>query len=87
YPEAATWSADGEFVRAAYMPREADDDFSQANVLVNEVMDDAARERFVSNVAGHLSAGVTEPVLERAIQYWKNVDAEIGARIEASVRG
>jgi hypothetical protein len=26
----------------------------------------------VSNVIGHLLVGVSEPVLERAIQYWKN---------------
>ena len=40
----------------------------------------------VANVAGHLSAGVSEPVLLRAFEYWKNIDAEIGARIEQAVR-
>jgi len=53
---------------------------------VREVMDDAQRDRLVSNVAGHLSAGVSEPVLLRAFAYWKNIDPQIGARIEQAVR-
>jgi catalase len=86
YPEKAVWSADGEFTRAAYTLRKDDDDFGQAGTLVREVMDDAQRERLVSNVSGHLKKGVTEPVLERAFQYWKNIDKDIGERIEKSVR-
>lgn len=87
YPEAATWEASGDFVRQAYTLRKDDDDFGQAGTLVREVMDDAARERLVSNVVGHLKGGVSEPVLERAFEYWRNVDPEIGARIEKGVRG
>ena len=51
-----------------------------------DVMDDAQRERFVSNVSGHLADGVSEPVLKRAFDYWRNVDASIGERIENAVR-
>jgi catalase len=29
---------------------------------------------------------VSEPVLQRAFQYWRNVDKNIGDRIEAGVR-
>jgi catalase len=83
---AGTWYADGEMVRAAYTLREDDDDWGQAGTLVREVMDDPQRERLVSNVAGHLRAGVSEPVLQRAFAYWRNVDAEIGGRIERAVR-
>jgi catalase len=54
--------------------------------LVRQVMDDAARARLVSNVAGHLSNGVSEPVLQRAFEYWKNIDKETGERIEQAVR-
>jgi catalase len=61
----ATWCA------AAYTLHAEDDDWGQAGTLVREVIDDAARDRLVSNVAGHLLNGVTEPVL----------------RIEAAVRG
>lgn len=86
YPNDATWSADGEFVRDAYTLRKDDDDVGQANTLINQVMDEAARERLVNNVAGHLSNGVSDEVLKRAIQYWKNIDASIGERIEKALQ-
>ncbi len=73
-------------MRAAYTLRKDDDDWSQAHALVREVMDDAQRDRLVSNVVGHLSGGVTEPVLERAFEYWRNIDQEVGERIEQGVR-
>jgi catalase len=82
----ALWYSDGEMVRTAYTLRAEDDDWKQAGVMVREVLDDAARERLVGNVAGHLSNGVSEPVLARAFEYWHNIDAEIGKRIEAAVR-
>ena len=49
-------------------------------------MDDDQRDRFVSNVSGHLADGVSEKVLVRAFDYWKNVDHAIGERIEKTVR-
>ncbi|CAM5705344.1 catalase [Streptomyces hirsutus] len=49
-------------------------------------MDDAARDRLVDNVVGHLLDGVTEPVLERAFAYWSNIDENIGKRIADGVR-
>lgn len=82
----ATWHADGDMVRMAYTLREDDDDWSQARALVNDVMDDAQRERFVSNVSCHLADGVSEAVLKRAFDYWRNVDDDIGDRIEKKVR-
>jgi len=85
YPELEIWKASGEFVRAAYTPRKDDDDWSQAGVLVRKVMDDEQRDRLVSNVVGHLSQGVSEPVLGRAIEYWRNIDKEIGDRIARGV--
>ncbi|WP_017926753.1 catalase [Thioalkalivibrio sp. HL-Eb18] len=87
YPEMATWAADGELVRAPYTKRRDDDDFGQPGTLVRKVMDDDARERLVSNVVGHLKDGVSEPVLERAFAYWKNIDPDVGERIEQGVRG
>ena len=82
----ATWYSDGDMVRQAYTLREDDDDWSQARALVNDVMDDEQRDRFVSNVSGHLADGVSEKVLVRAFEYWKNVDKTIGQRIEDKVR-
>lgn len=80
------WEADGELVRSAYTLRAEDDDFGQAGILVREVFDDAQRDRLVETVAGSLGE-VREPVLSNVFQYWKNVDAEIGARIEAAAKG
>ena len=86
YAEHAVWAADGDMVRAAYTLHAEDDDYGQANTLVTQVLDDAARDRLVHNVAGHLLNGVTEPVLERAFQYWKNVDQTLGDKVEKGVR-
>ena len=80
-----TWSASGDLVHSAYTKRPDDDDFSQATDLVTKVMDDAARERLVSNVAGHLADGVTKPVLTRAFEYWSKIDEDIAGRIEAAM--
>ncbi len=40
----------------------------------------------MKTVAGHLLGGVEGDVLERAFQYWKNVDADTGKQIEELVR-
>jgi catalase len=80
------WHLDGDMVRSAYTLRRDDDDWGQAGTLVREVLDDAARDRLVSNIVGHLLGGVTEAVLARAFQYWNNVDQALGARIEKGVR-
>ncbi|WP_280562926.1 catalase [Chromohalobacter sp. 48-RD10] len=86
YPTDSTWESNGQMVRAPYALRKDDDDYSQANELINKVMDDAARDRLVNNVVGHASDGVEEPVLSRVFEYWKNIDAEIGRRIEEGVK-
>ena len=85
YPEVEVWKASGEFVRAAYTLRKDDDDWGQAGTLVRKVMDDAARNRLVSNVVGALKNGVSEPVLKRAFEYWRNIDKEVGDRIAKGV--
>ena len=54
---------------------------------MRNVLDDAARDRLVGNIAGHLLNGVSEPILVKAFDYWKNVDADLGARVENVVRG
>jgi catalase len=81
-----SWYADGDITRAAYVDHAEDDDWGQAGTLVRDVLDDAARDRLVDNVVGHLLNGVTEPVLERAFDYWRHIDKLVGERIEAGVR-
>jgi catalase len=81
------WEASGEFIHAAYTKRKDDDDFGQPGTLVRKVMDNAARDRMVSNVVGHLKDGVTEPVLSRAFDYWRKIDQVVGDRIAKGVKG
>jgi catalase len=82
---AGLWAADGEMIRAGYVQHAEDDDWGQPGTLVREVLDDEARARLVSNVAGHLSDGVSDKVLARAFEYWKKIDTELGGRIEQAV--
>ncbi|WP_328357729.1 catalase [Streptomyces sp. NBC_00445] len=87
FGDVAGWQAAGEMVREAYKLHREDDDFGQPGTMVRQVLDDAARGRLVSNVSGHLKQGVTRPVVERALQYWRNIDKEIGDRIAHEVNG
>jgi catalase len=86
YGEPAGWHTDGEMVHAAQTLHADDDDWGQAGTMVRDVFDDAARARLVSNIVGHLLDGVTEPVLLRAFEYWRNVDKDLGDRVEQGVR-
>jgi catalase len=84
YAEQAVWAADGEMVRAAYTLHAEDDDFGQARTLLTEVMDDAARGRLVDTVSGLLAGLRRDEVLQRALEYWRNIDKAVGDRIEAA---
>lgn len=86
YGEPAGWHADGDIVRAAYVQHAEDDDWGQPGTMVREVLDDGARERLVNNIVGHLLNAVSEPVLHRAFEYWRNVDKSLGDKVEAGVR-
>jgi catalase len=81
-----SWFVSGDIARTAYAPHAEDDDFGQANAMVNKAMDADARERLVSNIVGHVLQGVEEPVLSRVFEYWRNVDKTIGDKVEEGVR-
>lgn len=89
-PEAAgdggVWEFDGTAVRAGYIQHAEDGDFVQAGTLVREVLDDEQRARLAGNIVGHVLDGVSEPVLSRVFEYWKNVDPELGKAVEEGVR-
>jgi catalase len=84
--DVAPWGIDAEIVRSAYRLHAEDDDFGQPGTLVRTVLSNDERTRLVDNVAGHLANGVTPPVLERAFQYWRNVDKHLGDRIAETHR-
>jgi catalase len=47
------------------------------------VYDDAAKERFLDTIAGAVGGVTREDIRERAIQYWTNVDADLGVALRA----
>jgi catalase len=74
-----------EVIRSAYRLHDEDDDFGQPGTLVRNIMDDDQRDRLVNNVAGHLRNAVSQPILERAFEYWRSVDKVTGDRIATAV--
>lgn len=68
----------GEIMRSAYTKGRDDDDFGQAGTLYRKVLDDAARARLAHNIVDHLKAGVEPRILRAAVEYWKQVDANLG---------
>ncbi|MHA5049122.1 catalase [Streptomyces sp. SD15] len=87
FGDPASWQTAGELVREATKLHAEDDDWGQPGTMVRKVLDDAARDRLVSNVSGHLKADVSGPVLDRALQYWRNIDKQLGDRIAANFNG
>lgn len=81
---ASAYGVEDAVTRSAYKLHAEDDDFGQAGTLIREVFDDAQRERLVRNVVAHASNGVSEPVLERVLEYWRNIDKETGDKIAAA---
>ncbi|MDQ1392736.1 MAG: catalase [Acidimicrobiaceae bacterium] len=57
-----------------------DDDFGQPGSLYREVLSDTDGEHLASNIVGHASQGVDPDVTAGVIEYWRQVDPELGAR-------
>jgi catalase len=74
-----------ELGRYAHVKHAEDDDFVQPGTLYREVMSDTDREHLVNNIVGHASDDVTEPMQQRVVAYWTNVDADLGARVAAGL--
>jgi catalase len=84
--ELPTWWVDGaELGRYDYERHAEDDDFVQPGALYRDVMNDTDREHLVTNIVAHAGDSVTDDVLVRVIEYWTNVDADLGARVAAGL--
>jgi catalase len=80
------WGVDGaEMIRAAATLHSEDDDFGQPGTLVREVMNDTEREHLAANIIGHATNAVTSEIQKRVVEYWTNVDADLGARVAAGI--
>ncbi|TFV96477.1 catalase [Leifsonia flava] len=82
---AGSWESDGELIRAAATLHTEDSDFGQAGTLYREVFDDAAKARFLETITGAVGGTTVPEIRERAIQYWTNVDAALGAALRANL--
>src|SRR6195256_2658704 len=60
----------GEIVRAAYSKHREDEDFIQPGTMYRNVLDEGAKSRLASNIAGHATNGVTPEMQTRVIEYW-----------------
>jgi catalase len=80
------WTVSGEIIRAAYDLHKEDDDFGQAGTLYRAVLSPTDREHLVGNIAGHVKSGVSEPMIPRVLAYWRQVDADLGSKLEKTLK-
>jgi catalase len=79
------WVEAGELGRYEYEKHPADDDFVQPRALYQKVMTVTDRDHLVTNIVAHASEGVSAVIQARVIDYWTNVDAELGSRVAAGL--
>jgi catalase len=82
-----TYQVTGEIVRSANRLHDEDDDFGQAGTMYREVLDEPARERLAGNIIGHASKDVEPDIQKRVVEYWRNVDPDLGARVAKGLDG
>lgn len=61
-----------------------EDNFSQPTIFWNTVLDDAARKRLVSNIAGHL-VNAQPFIQERAIANFTKVSVDFGKALTTAI--
>jgi catalase len=81
FGDPAGWAVTGAIVRAAYDLHKGDDDFGQAGTLYRNVLSETDREHLVRNIVGHVHNGVTASMRLRVIDYWRQVDTDLGTRV------
>ncbi|MCY0904561.1 catalase [Arthrobacter sp. H14-L1] len=79
------WENDGALTLSAHSLHSADDDFGQAGTLYREVFNDGERARLLETITGAVAGVQDGGIKERAIQYWTNVDSDLGAKLRANL--
>jgi catalase len=80
--ELPTWWVEGDEIgRYEQVLHPEDDDFGQAGTLVREVLSEADREHLANNIVAHATNSVSADVQHRVIEYWTNVDPNLGNTI------
>jgi catalase len=84
--ELPTWAVDAaEIGRYVEVKHADDDDFVQPRALYRDVMSDTDRGHLVTNIVSHASDNVSGDVQRRVVEYWTNVDPQLGARVAAGL--
>jgi catalase len=84
--ELPTWWVEADEIgRYAYERHADDDDFVQPRALYRDAMNDTDREHLATNIVAHASDRVSDDVQRRVIDYWTNVDPELGSRVGAGL--
>ncbi|MPZ88771.1 MAG: catalase [Nitriliruptorales bacterium] len=81
YGEGYHMQVNGRLTRSPYRLHPDDDDCTQPGTLYREVLSQTDREHLVGNIVGHVKQGATDEMRQRVIDYWRNVDADLGARV------
>ncbi len=85
-PADDSWEVDGDLVRSAATVRPPrTTTTSRRGSSSGRCSTTPAATSSSTTSSSHLKGGVTGDVLQRAFQYWTNIDAEIGRRIEEGV--
>jgi catalase len=77
------WESDGALIRSSQDLHSEDSDFGQAGSLYRDVYTDAQKQRFLDTIAGGVGSIRSDEIRARAVQYWANVDAGLGAKLQA----
>lgn len=78
------WENDGALVHAASLHTE-DSDVGQAGTLHRDVLDAAARARFLETLTGQGRLLTVPGIVERFLGYWTAVDADLGAALRTAL--
>jgi catalase len=75
--------AAAEIGHYAYEAHADDNDFVQAGALVRDVMTETDRHHLSANIAAHLADGVSDAIVLRALDYWRQVDSDLAIELAA----
>ncbi len=85
--EIGWWVEAAEIGRYAYDKHSADDDFVQPGALYRDVMSGTDQQHLVTNIVNHIKGGVKPDVVPRVIDYWGNVDPDLGGLVAKQLNG
>ena len=87
--EDESYHVSGEIVRSAYRLHAEDDDFGQPGTLYRQVLTEQERSTRAGNIIGHATSEnpAEGDVKRRVIEYWTNVDPDLGARVAKGLNG